>query len=170
MFASGDAVQCHTVPVTASIHVTPQVMSLTLNLQQSHNALGPWGSIYPPTHAPAFTEDFLRSKPSPATISVGLQHSYEIRTFTGILVLIQTSCSTLEALERLSSFWYMSAPGSEPTLDLRNPSFVPLDHTTRKAGLPLMPLVIYLKHAVHSYLVRANSHLPTKYIPSEKVS
>ena len=159
------------------MHGTPQVTSLTLNLQQSHNALGPWGSILSTHVCSSVYRGLLRSKPSRATISVGLQHSYEIRTFTGILVLIQTRCSALEALERLSSFCegYTSGTCQHQDLNLRwvwlwNPSFVPLDQTTRKAGLPLMHLGIYLKHAVHSYLVRANSHLPTKYILSEKVS
>lgn len=139
----------------------------------------PWAhgaASYSSVCAPTFTEDFPRSKSCTATISVGLQHSYELGTIIQILVLIYTSCLTLETLERLSSFFegyiskYMSAPGSEPMLGLTaEPIICPLEQTTWE-GLPLMHLSIYLKQAVHLYLVCANSNLLTKYILSEKVT
>lgn len=116
--------------------------------------------------APMFTEDFRRSKSHTATLSVGLQDSYEIGTIILILLLIYTSRLSLEALERLSSFFCMSSTCQHQDLNLRqvqlrNPSFVPLDQTTWEEGLPLMHLSIYLKHATHLYLACAYSHLLT---------
>lgn len=131
VFASGNVFQGHTVSVT-SIRVTPQVVSLTSNLQQSHKALGPWGSILFIHVCSNGYRGLPRSKSCTATTSVGLQHSYELGTVMQILVLIYTSCLTLETLERLSSFFkgYISSTCQHQDLNLcwvwlRNPSFVP---------------------------------------------
>lgn len=69
VFAFGNVIQCHTVQVTASIQITPQVVSLTLNFQQSHNAMGPQDNSLHLCVFLNFTEEFLHSKSFTTIIS-----------------------------------------------------------------------------------------------------